>query len=676
MKILKNKLLWITTLVMIFISLGIYVSSLASVTTYTPTGGQWIKDFPMNFTFAPSGNATGDTTLDNDTIGYATENCTVGTDCPVSYNCTLYHNVKGTWAANYSLLNIIPDTSQNFTEKTAFGDDNSGYIWNVLCKQNETAEATWYSENRTFKVDTTAPTVTKLSQPGNSSVIGNLNPFINWTITTETNFLRYKIQFSNSSSFNTADILKEEIITAKATNQTYSTSSLTGNTRYYYRILAEDQAGNTNYEYFNITVVSSAPVISIVSPADNYYSKNNSASLIFNITATHQFLDTCQIWFTNTSPNMSNTKWNKNQTSAKGVNGTVLFANANFTDGIYKYSYRCNNTGGNWSAFTTNRTVTVDTIKSDPFACIYPTNGTKSTDHTPEIRWNVSTDANFGYYTIWVSDSSSFAGINASANISSQSTTSYALNLRAFDSEDRNWYLKVNVTDLAGNTIESTNCSSWYYKTDVTNHYLKSGWSMISIMGSGTINASELGSGLGASWETISRYNQSKAFNNYNNGSTTNNGMIFKKGDPVFINVNADTYWENQTWDTDSNYNAEKLYNLTNTTTFWNVMGIQNQSGRTMGNIEYLIDKSNVFKLVQGVDVSIPANNSLNVIVFYNNSAVTTKKYVVHPYNYSLANDTTIDFGEVVWINYNSSYGNLTTSLGDVGYLTVNRSKW
>ena len=210
---------------------------------------------------------------------------------------------------------------------------------------------------------------------------------------------------------------------------------------------------------------------------------------------------------------------------------------------------------------------------------------------------------------------------------------------------------------------------------------------MVALMNSGTLTSAEIANGIGVSWNTISRYNSSKQFLNYNNGSSTNNAMTFRKGDVVFINTNADTYWENQTWDTDVAYSNNGIFNLTNTSGGWNVFGMQNQSGFSMGRIELGILKSNIcmgnlsifncsYYDVAGLSLSnnitLPLNNSIQSIVFYNNTAISNKKFVPHPFNYSFNNASpTIDYGEVVWININNSINgtNLmvfnTTHMGD-----------
>ena len=200
-------------------------------------------------------------------------------------------------------------------------------------------------------------------------------------------------------------------------------------------------------------------------------------------------------------------------------------------------------------------------------------------------------------------------------------------------------------------------------------------------MQSGTINASDIGDGIGVSWTTISKYNNSKQFQNYNNGSLTNRGMQFIKGDVVFINLNADTFWENQTWDTDTNYNNAGFFNLTNTSNNWNVVGIQNQTGRTIGNFERLLTLSNVFTNVTKTPYGIgddnqtfpaPINDTFEFISYFNNTAGVTKKFTTHPFNRAFNNLTDVDFGEVLWTNINQTW-NFSNVIGEIGYITIDR---
>ena len=677
---MKNYTLFgLLVLISLLLVLLVYAQSGVTVdlvTTFnSPASGDWVNRLPVNLTFVAGGNNSAET----------------------GFNCSLWGNFKGNWnstfvgggiASGYNKSSIVPDTTLNFTIVTGLSENNTGFIWGVSCYNNLTGNLSvaTFATNRTFKLDTVLPSVPKIATPANGSVIGSNNPYIEWLTSGDINFKRYTVQFANDSDFDTADIVKQQLININTTNATNFSESLEGNRIYYLRVLAEDEAGNTAWQFINTTIVSTVPTISIVKFDNGTFT--NSAFPLFNITVTHQFIDRCEFYLTNRSLIgtfiANETSWTVNSTNASRSNGTMLFPpTSGMSNGSFKYGFRCNNTGGNFSTFTVNQTIIIDSDPPQPFGCIFPANKTISIDHTPELRWNVSTDnvtgvggmQTFGYYTLYIDNNTDFSSPEFNKNYSTQdSNNNVTVDLRQFNKTDRGWYWKVNVTDKAGNTKESSNCTQFNYSTDITNHLLKNGWNIVSIMQSGTINASDLGNGIGATWATITRYNSSKGFVNYNNGTSTNANMSFQKGDVVFINLNADTYWENQTWDTSSAYTNNGLFNLTNTTGGWNVFGVQNQSGFTLGRIDWGIRLSNLqqgglngstsgtaggayYYNVGGafVNVTLPLNDSLQSLVYFNNSAVNTRKFVLHPFNYSKNNLTFVDFGEVVWININKS---------------------
>ena len=640
-----------------------FANATVDSTAISPTGGEYKNAFPINFTITCGGNST----------------LTAGNDSSViaMFNATLYHNVSGTWKSNYSLKNATPmgTTQFNFTEVNAFADSNA-YTWGVKCANNQTGEST-FSTNATFKVDTTSPTVARVTLPLNGTVIGNLNSVTNWTATTEVNFDKYTIQYSNATNFADVNIIRQQIITTQTTETQALTSTLPlENKLYYVRVLATDLAGNTAFEYVNVTVVVSAPIVTITSFSNNTYRSERTPN--FEIVANHQFIDRCEFVLDGVL----------NKTNSSRTNGTQVFnASTTLSEGAHNYQFRCNNTGGNSSGFTANTTITIDTVAPTDFNCSNingNANNTKSIDHVPEIRWNATADTNAGNFTVTVDNTAGLGSPEFVVNVSG--TQFYTeVNLRGYNSTDRTWYIQVNATDLAGNKKAATNCaesnSFWNYRTDITNHYLPNGWNLVAIMES-TTNASNLGLGLGVSWTTISRYNASKQFLNYNNGTSTNNGMVFRKGEVVFINVNANTYWENQTWDTSSAYNNEEYFNLTNTSGGWNVFGIQNQAGVDITKIERGIMDSNMCGVLLGANgctyfqtltgftnITLPNNNSIQALVYFNNTASSNKKFVVHPFNYTKNNDTFADFGEVVWIQINASIN------GTSNLMIVNQTK-
>lgn len=603
---------------------------------FSPVGGSWITASPFNFTFSCSGNST------------------------VNYNGSIYIDASGSFVKNHTFFNIAHAATVNVTFPSVLSDNNSGYQWRLECINNDTGERT-NSSIVSFKVDGTAPTQPNISRPVNGSVLGETTPLVNWTPSTETNFLRYRVQFSaNDSTFADAGITKQMIITSRTQTSVNFSEALPGNVRYFLRVLAEDEAGNTAYQWTNVSIVTSVPSITVVRQENNTFTNDNST--LFNITATHQLLDRCELVIN------ASGAYKPNITNDSRINGTMLFQigkadDETLLEGQFVWSFRCNNTGGNVTN-TANFTITIDKTAPAAFGCINPVNNSKSIDHTPELVYSSAFDSNFGNYTIVVDNNTDYSSPEIQLNNSNMSMNWSVLNFRAYDSIDRQWFINISAVDKAGNRRVSSNCSQWAYRTDITNHILKSGWNLVGIMQSGTVNASDLGSGLGVSWTTISKYNSSKQFQNYNNGSASNAGMTFVKGDVVFINVNADTYFENQTWDTDVNYLHEQKINLTNTSVGWNVIGVQNQTGWTLGQIELGILKSNIpasggesgaryyYELF---NVTLPRNDSFTSVVYFNNTALTNKKFVGHPRNLTFNNNTLVDFGEVVWIKINNS---------------------
>lgn len=612
-------------------------SSLATVTSqgFSPVGGSWVNSIPFNFTFTCSGNST---------------------NSEVGYNATLYHDIGRTSILiNHTLDNLADAVTSNITMQATIPDNSSGYQWVLECKNNLTGERT-NSSTYGFRVDDTNPTIPDIDQPLNRSVQGSVNPFINWSNSTEANFKQYKIQFANATNFLAVNILKEFIITSRTTTSISAfTSTLDADRTYFLRVLAEDEAGNTNFQYHNLTIAPAVPTITINQYLNSTYT--NVTQPLLNITATANFLSACELW----TSDPDDTNFKLNITNLSGIS-PVAFHPA-LSDGATIYSFQCNNTGGNKTSFTVNRTLFVDRVRPFDFACRRPTvNNTKSLDHTPYFEWNESTDRYFANYSYSVDDTAGFTSVEVTGVAVGGNNTNASPNVRPYNQTDRTWLFKVNATDRAGNVAEGLNCSQLspiYYRTDITNHYLKSGWNQIVIVQTGTTNSTTIANSLGHTWTTISKYNSSKQFQNYNNGTTTNNDMIFKKGDVVFIKVNEDTYFENQTWDTDTGFTSQ-LINLTNFSGGWNAIGVQNQTGLQLGQIEYGILKSN--RREGGVNGSyyfdivnvsqLPSNLSLLEIVMYNWSS---GKYVVHPANYSQSNLTLAEFGEVVWVHINES---------------------
>lgn len=154
-------------------------------------------------------------------------------------NCTLYldgveDQTKTSGLINYA-LNLF--TVTGLSEKT--------YTWSVNC--TDTIDQTGYSEEWTFDVDYTPPTV-NLIDPVNNSIV-NLTSLIDFKYNvSDTNLVTSCALYINDSLYQTDNS------PVKDTEQIF-TQQLTQNGNYYWEVRCTDEAGNTNtvpIYYFNL----------------------------------------------------------------------------------------------------------------------------------------------------------------------------------------------------------------------------------------------------------------------------------------------------------------------------------------------------------------------------------------------------------------------------------------
>lgn len=614
-------------LLIMMMALALVYTASAAVTSnqVSPSNGNWTNAFPMQFQYY----------------------CGANSSTEVGFNTTLFHNVgSNIIRSNYTSVNLNADTTYNFTQVAALPENNSGYSWTVQCVNNLTGERANFSSIASFKVDTTAPTVPVISVPVNGSSNLNTTPNVVWSQTTETNFLRYRVQFMNSTDLDTPDILFEKLVTSVSTLSVIM-DSVTDNMFYFVRVLAQDEAGNSAWQFVNFSVVTSAPSITVSNFSDGTITSDTTPNFGITVTpsSTPTLIDRCDSYINGTT-----------NVTVRRSGGDLSFTTG-LSDGLYNFNFRCNTTAGQ-ATVTSNRSIRIDATAPTAFACLTPVNNSKNTDWTPTVSWNTSLDDTIVTYRVLVDESSDFTSADVDAQTNS---TSYTANLLSLNSTDRTFYIKVNASDQAGNTRDSLNCSignNFIYKTDNTNFFLKAGWNMVSLMRTGTVNASTIASEI-PNAAVISKYNSSKNFQNYNNGTSTNAGLLFRKGEVAFIYVNQDSLWEGETWDTDVNPPHGGLFNLTNTSSGWNVIGIVNQSGTTIGIFEQLFrqqnDYSTAANLYYSKTYSQYQNYSLTFVTFYNNTAARNRQFVSHPYDINLNNATNLDYGNAIWVNVNET---------------------
>ena len=197
-------------------------------------------------------------------------------------------------------------------------------------------------ETRTITIDTIFPTEPTLISPPNNTNTTDNTPDLNWTTVTETNFANYTVQVDNDPAFTSVNYLYNTTTIAESN---YSVTSAWSDNIWYWRVIAYDNAGNSNTSgYYIYTVDTTPPQITIQSPENIIY---NTQSIWFNITL-NEAGDWCgysldgapNITMTNSSGN-----WNAQNTSV--------------TEGSHTIIFYCNDTFGNTGENSTDFTISL-----------------------------------------------------------------------------------------------------------------------------------------------------------------------------------------------------------------------------------------------------------------------------------------------------------------------------
>lgn len=155
--------------------------------------------------------------------------------------------------------------------------------------------------------------------------------------------------------------------------------------------------------------------------------------------------------------------WAINTTFPEYASATTLSMNlSGIANGVYIWNVVCNQTSTDkvW-AQASNRTFTVDTVVPTNIKFVSPTNNTYSSNSTPYIVWNLTTETNFEKYQVRVSNSSIMDYVIQIVEITNRTMNYTTLSNLG---EDKTYYIQVEAFDLAGNSVNST--SILYYQLD------------------------------------------------------------------------------------------------------------------------------------------------------------------------------------------------------------------
>jgi hypothetical protein len=285
---------------------------------------------------------------------------------------------------------------------------------------------------RTVIVDTLSPIVQLVSPSDISgSLVNRLHIIINSTASD-----LYQGNITNSVYNSSGWLVNTATVSGYSL---YSNLSLPYDGLFYFNATAIDLAGNTNYSVTrNITVDTSAPMITFVSPSDNDNSYVSRSYVVVNISASDNYFANMTIYLYNASTLLM----------ANFTTSSNLYLNyLDLSDGVYYVNVTSFDALGN-SGTSTVRTITVDTTYPVVVVSDDSING-----YSPNSQLTVTTN---------ITDANCYTGVmygyNASNNImffdpllgnTCYSTTSTS------SLNDGVYHYNATVTDRAGNTNNS-----------------------------------------------------------------------------------------------------------------------------------------------------------------------------------------------------------------------------
>lgn len=425
-----------------------------------------------------------------------------------------------------------------------------------------------------------------------------------------------------------------------------------------------DWAGNSNATHCNVSannysVDVTDPSVTVNYPASDgeWYTTNTDARIgltvidnnaaqcdlytILNITSN----STVRVgtWYSNTS-NKDETATYTNNTAFNftKINATLAWADNN--TGAYKWYYSCNDSAGQITTIASNLTFNVDTVAPTTFgfnfSLFQTTNGigivnaSTSTDYTPTVGWNLTTDLNFSRYEIWFYKYNIGNTTYVAKNITSRTTLSTSMSTL---SADTNYAYKIIAYDAAGNSKDGSDAKT-RYTTDSTSRVLSNGWNIIMNTG----NPMGLSAILNNSGATQTSYfNASNAFETHVTGGSYANTQV-PYGEAVFVYISSGTsVMEDWVVNTSASVYGLK-FNITNqTNSDWNIPCNKNSSSTGTSSARF-----------HDVDTYQKVSISLNItyMSLFNNSGAVGSQYIPYVNNWTINNLTRISYGDCCWM--------------------------
>ena len=280
---------------------------------------------------------------------------------------------------------------------------------------------------------TTLPTIAGvpvLVSPSNNSTNQSLTPTLSWNAVTGAD--SYKVQVSDDSGFTTLIIDQSGV-----TETNLAVTDLSNDTQYYWRVLATNAAGDSEWSTpFNFTTLPNiADVPVLLSPLDNAANQPLTPTLSWNAVTD---ADSYKVQLSDNS-GFSNIVFEQLDIITSSVDITGLS-----NDTQYYWRVLATNAAGNSEWSTPFNFTTLPTIAGVP-VLVSPVNNSANQQLTPTLSWNAVTGADS--YKVQISDEPGFLTFI----IDEVGVTETSFDITGL-SNDTQYYWRVLATNSAGDS--------------------------------------------------------------------------------------------------------------------------------------------------------------------------------------------------------------------------------
>lgn len=620
----KHNFKLFTYLLVFLTAIFLVQAALSSVTNLSPDPQVWITDSiaELNFTCDESAYET-------------------------SYDANLSIDFQSNGTYQLMQSNLPVTTNGTIANFTLTGLEDGIHQWAVTCF-NTTNSTSATSTPWVIKLDSVAPEVI-YTTPYNTSQL--------YYTDTAVTFGAICLDDNPNQVYYDIDSVRNRTNTYENnTLNNYQVNLADG--AHYWNAVCDDDAGNIGSNETNTTFIvdTARPVQTLVTPLDDSWDLDGTVSFTFTIVENN--LQSCQLWNGTTAGGM-------NLREDNAVNGTD-FEDIVFADGTYLFGTNCTDLASTTEVWSSNYTLNIDT--ADPVDTVNltsPLNDSTGTDLTPIFNWINISDTNFKEYTLIIDTEPTFSSPDYIMHITDNTNT---VELNESLIADTSYFWKVNVTALSGRGSDS-NETARKYSTDSTCGSLGAGYNYCGIVRDATSvwDASYTASGITLDQiqlETDASYvylynSTDHSFITYQNGTSTNRYSALTTGDTVLVYRSTAGLWPvasyvGRVWNAVATVPDDTWsVNFTNVTDGYNLFSIRTQAGRSFSSISSSIES-------QGWNTTnTPSGNeSLKYLTYVNNSAIgetcgpTARdcgQFVSFRYNWTINENTNIDFGEAVW---------------------------